>query len=88
MGASVEVPALILTGRTARVKCEQVTEIHRLVHNRRLYALAYLAGHSDFGTTRRYVHLQAQTIRATMARAAKHRVGTKMGTVAWGDPLG
>jgi integrase len=52
------------------------------------YTLAYLAGHSDFGTTRRYVHPQAQTIRDAVARAGKAQGGTKMGTVAWGDPLG
>ena len=33
------------------------------------YTLAYLAGHSDFSTTRRYVHPQAETIRAAMERA-------------------
>src|ERR1700758_5505601 len=27
------------------------------------YTLAYLAGHSDFSTTRRYVHPQAHTVR-------------------------
>jgi integrase len=32
------------------------------------YTLAYLAGHSDFSTTRRYVHPQAETIRATLER--------------------
>jgi hypothetical protein len=33
------------------------------------YTLAYLAGHSDVGMTRRYVHPQADTIRAAMERA-------------------
>jgi len=33
------------------------------------YTLAYLAGHSDFSTTRRYVHPQVQTIRDAMERA-------------------
>jgi integrase len=33
------------------------------------YTLAYLAGHSDFSTTRRYVHPQAETVRAAMERA-------------------
>ena len=28
------------------------------------YTLAYLAGHSDFSTTRRYVHPQADAIKA------------------------
>jgi hypothetical protein len=32
------------------------------------HTLAYLAGHSDFGTTRRYAHPQARTIRDVMAR--------------------
>jgi integrase len=43
------------------------------------YTLAYLAGHSDFGTTRRYVHPQAQTIRDAMARAGKAQGGHKNG---------
>jgi integrase len=33
------------------------------------YTLAYLAGHSDFATTRRYVHPQAATVLAAMERA-------------------
>jgi integrase len=33
------------------------------------YTLAYLAGHSDFSTTRRYIHPQAHTVRAAMERA-------------------
>ena len=41
------------------------------------YTLGYLAGHSDFGTTRRYVHPQAQTIRDAMARARKDEGGHK-----------
>jgi len=32
------------------------------------YTLAYLAGHSDFSTTRRYVHPQADTVRAALER--------------------
>jgi integrase len=32
------------------------------------YTLAYLAGHSDFSTTKRYVHPQAETVRAAMER--------------------
>ncbi len=32
------------------------------------YTLAYLAGHSDFSTTRRYVHPQAETVRAALER--------------------
>ena len=34
-----------------------------------LYTLGYLAGHSDFSTTKRYVHPQAQTVLAAMERA-------------------
>ncbi len=38
------------------------------------YTLAYLAGHSDFSTTRRYVHPQAETVRAALERVrATHR---------------
>src|SRR5579884_1766049 len=33
------------------------------------YTLAYLAGHSDFSTTRRYVHPQAETVRVAFERA-------------------
>ena len=33
------------------------------------YTLAYLAGHSDFSTTKRYVHPQAETVGAAMERA-------------------
>ena len=39
------------------------------------YTLAYLAGHSDFSTTRRYVHPQAQTVRDAMERARAGRGG-------------
>jgi integrase len=45
------------------------------------YTLAYLAGHSDFSTTRRYVHPQAATIRAAMERA---RLGQGRASVATG----
>jgi integrase len=43
------------------------------------YTLAYLAGHSDFSTTRRYVHPQADTIREAIERARKARGGHKTG---------
>jgi site-specific recombinase XerD len=33
---------------------------------RRKHRRAYLAGHSDFSTTKRYVHPKAETIRAAM----------------------
>ena len=40
------------------------------------HTLAYLAGHSDFSTTRRYVHPQADTIKAAMECArGGHRIG-------------
>ena len=32
------------------------------------YTLAYLAGHSDFAMTKRYVHPQRETIRKAMAK--------------------
>jgi integrase len=38
------------------------------------FTLAYLAGHSDFSTTRRYVHPQPETVRAAMERA-RHGLG-------------
>lgn len=43
------------------------------------YTLAYLAGHSDFSTTRRYVHPQVHTINAAMERARTGRGGHKSG---------
>jgi integrase len=43
------------------------------------YTLAYLAGHSDFSTTRRYVHPQAHTVRAAMERAREAQGGHKYG---------
>lgn len=39
------------------------------------YTLGYLAGHSDFATTRRYVHPQADTIRDAIERARNAQVG-------------
>ena len=43
------------------------------------YILAYLAGHSDFSTTRRYVHPQVQTIRDAMERARVGQSGHSSG---------
>jgi len=43
------------------------------------YTLAYLAGHGDFSTTRRYVHPQAHTVRAAMERARNAQSGHKNG---------
>jgi integrase len=43
------------------------------------YTLAYLAGHSDFSTTRRYVHPQVQTIRDAMERARAGQGGHNSG---------
>ena len=43
------------------------------------YTLAYLAGHSDFSTTRRYVHPQAHTVRDAMERARKAQGGHRIG---------
>jgi hypothetical protein len=37
------------------------------------YTLAYLAGHRDFSTTRRYVHPQADTVLAAFERAREAR---------------
>ena len=53
------------------------------------YTLGYLAGHSDFGTTRRYVHPQAHTIMEAIERARNaqggHKIGHKSETAA-GSP--
>jgi integrase len=43
------------------------------------YTLAYLAGHSDFGTTKRYVHPNLNTARETLERARKAQGGHKSG---------
>jgi hypothetical protein len=43
------------------------------------YTLAYLAGHSDFGTTRRYVHPQAGTVLAARETAQGAEGGHKFG---------
>jgi len=43
------------------------------------YTLAYLAGHSDFSTTRRYVHPQAHTVRDAMERARAAQGGHSSG---------
>jgi hypothetical protein len=52
------------------------------------YTLGYLAGHSDFSTTKRYIHPQAQTVLAAMERArvaqsrALHRKRGQMSSLA------
>ena len=43
------------------------------------YTLAYLAGHSDFSTTKRYVHPQTETVRAAFERAREARTGHSLG---------
>ena len=43
------------------------------------YTLAYLARHSDFSTTKRYVHPQADTVRAAMERARGEKGGHSFG---------
>lgn len=43
------------------------------------YTLAYLAGHKDFSTTRRYVHPQADAVLAAMAKVAEAKGGHSFG---------
>jgi hypothetical protein len=43
------------------------------------YTLAYYAGHSDFATTRRYVHPNVETGREAMQRARVARGGHNSG---------
>ena len=43
------------------------------------YTLAYVAGHANFATTKRYVHPQAETVLAAMAKAREVQGGTKIG---------
>jgi len=52
------------------------------------YTLGYLAGHSDFSTTKRYIHPQAQTVLAAMERARVAQGGHKTGHSADSDRLG
>ncbi len=46
------------------------------------YTLAYFAGHSDFGTTRRYVHPNLESGKAAMERAQAAQGGYKTGHTA------
>ncbi|HEU0120871.1 MAG TPA: hypothetical protein VFQ91_10130 [Bryobacteraceae bacterium] len=39
------------------------------------YTLAYLAGDSNFSTTRRYVHPQPEEVRSAMAKAREAQYG-------------
>jgi integrase len=43
------------------------------------YTLGYLAGHSDFATTKRYVHPQAHTVKEAIERARSAQGGTRIG---------
>jgi integrase len=43
------------------------------------YTLAYLAGHSDFATTRRYVHPNLNTAREALEKAKRAQGGHKIG---------
>jgi len=43
------------------------------------YTLAHLAGHSDFSTTRRYVHPSWETVRAAVLKAEEEQTGHKNG---------
>jgi len=52
------------------------------------YTLGYLAGHSDFATTRRYVHPQAHTIMEAIERARSAQGGHKSGHTAENAPEG
>jgi integrase len=51
------------------------------------YTLGYLAGHSDFSTTKRYIHPQAHTVLAAMERARVAQSGHKTGHSADSDRL-
>jgi len=50
------------------------------------YTLAYLAGHSDFAMTKRYVHPRQETVRRAMEKArGGHTSGHTAGKTASGD---
>ena len=70
--STVEVDGLDLqTGRTGTLRPvhlpahapDTVGGVHGPLH------AGFLAGHSDFATTERYVHARAETVRAAMERA-------------------
>jgi hypothetical protein len=44
--------------------------------------LGYLAGHSDFSTTRRYVHPQVQTVKEAIERSRNGHAGAKPSSAA------
>jgi hypothetical protein len=46
------------------------------------WTLAYLAGHSNMNTTKRYVHPQEQTIRSAMDRLQVEKSGHTSGHTA------
>ena len=50
--------------------------------NLRMRKLNALAGHSDFSTTRRYVHPQVQTVKEAIERARNGQTGAKPVPVA------
>jgi len=52
-----------------------------------LRTLAYLAGHRDMNITKRYVHPQAQTIRAAMDRVQEEKGGHTSGHTAQNSDL-
>src|SRR5215467_4553855 len=47
-----------------------------------LFVLAKIAGHSSITVSQRYIHPQAEAINRVFSQ-----VGTKLGTVGWGEPL-
>ncbi len=50
-----------------------------MVNAQDVYILAYLAGHADFATTKRYIHAQEDTVRAAMERAHGEKGGHSFG---------
>jgi site-specific recombinase XerD len=63
------------------------------------FTLARIAGHSSITITQRYIHPQADAIERAFAPLAaasvtsaetqkSEQVGTNLGTVSWGEPLG
>lgn len=54
--------------RRHRLEIQQDTCLTRWAEHLDPYTLAYLAGHSDFGMTKRYVHPQKETVRKAMEK--------------------
>ena len=51
-----------------------------------VFVLARIAGHCSISVTQRYIHPQADAINRVFA-VPQTPLGTKLGTILWGEPL-